>query len=84
MSCTSSTGLGRPVVPEVNEMAATPAGDAGASASSGAGASHVPSPVASTTGHVDDPRRVVGQRDDRRGTVLGDHVRELVGRRGAG
>ena len=50
LSWTSGTGLGRPVVPDVNEMAATPAGDIGASASSGPGASQVPLPVASTTG----------------------------------
>ncbi len=50
LSWTSGTGLGRPVVPDVKEIAATPAGDAGAAASSGAGASQVPWPVASTTG----------------------------------
>ena len=32
LSCTNGTGLGRPVVPDVNEIAATPAGDDGASA----------------------------------------------------
>src|SRR3954451_8051247 len=50
LSCTSGTGFGRPVVPEVYEIAATPAGDGGASTSSGTGASQVPWPVASTTG----------------------------------
>src|SRR4051794_41948067 len=44
LSCTSGTGFGRPVVPEVNEMAATPAGGRGAARGTAGGAG--PGPAA--------------------------------------
>ena len=50
LSCRRGTGLGLPVVPDVNEIAATPGGDAGASASRGPVPDQVPWPGASTTG----------------------------------
>ncbi len=46
----SGTGFGRPVVPEVNEIAATSGPSTGAAVSTGAVARHVPFPVAATTG----------------------------------
>ncbi len=50
LSCRSGTGFGRPVVPDVKEIAATSGGEAGASASSGPVASQAPFPGATTTG----------------------------------
>ncbi len=49
-ACSSGTGFGRPVVPDVNEIAATSGPSAGAVASTAPVARQVPWPVASTTG----------------------------------